>query len=659
VAFALALALGLGSGVTAGAGGQPGATDVPTTSSSDVTLSSPDAGVSADAAAPDDPGEVIVITGTRSEHPLDEAPILVEVVRREQIEASGAETAAQALAQRPGLWLERGIGGTRVTMQGLGPEYVLILVDGQRQIGRVDGTLDLDRLGVGDLEQIEVVRGPSSALYGADAIGGVINLITRDPTEPEAALSARHDSRGASGARGRVAGAAGSWFGAASGEWRDAPAFDRTPDEPSTTISAYRDLRASGRAGHRRGEGLRLELAADYLRRDLEGVDALASGAIFDRRNRSEVAGGRATARARLSDTTTLRGSLGAGLYRDQFVNDQRGSAALDEDQDTREGLLESAVQLDSAIADGHYAIAGIEAQRETISSPRLATGDAERWRIAGFGQDEWWLGEDRQIVLVPAARVDHDSQFGTHATPRLAARWALASDLAARASVGLGFRAPGFRELYLQFENPGAGYVVEGNPGLGPETSESVQLGAEWQAHRVLWLALHGFWNEIDDLISAVSDNDGSAGGPRRFSYANIGHARTRGVETMVALRRGRFAAEIGWAFTRADNLDAGRPLEGVPRQRLTAALRFADRRRGVDGSVEGSVTGPRPYFTGDDEASRTYSEPRLEVRARAAKTFAWLTTFVGVDNLLDVGDDAFDPLAPRTFYGGVSAHY
>jgi outer membrane receptor protein involved in Fe transport len=87
---------------------------------------------------------------------------------------------SEALALRPGLWIDRGVAGTTgITLQGLGPRYSLILIDGARQIGRTDGYLDLDRFGVADIEQIEIVRGPSSALYGADALGGVVNLITR------------------------------------------------------------------------------------------------------------------------------------------------------------------------------------------------------------------------------------------------------------------------------------------------------------------------------------------------------------------------------------------------------------------------------------------------------------------------------------------------
>src|SRR5690606_36054146 len=120
----------------------------------------------------------------RSETPRQASPVTTEVIDRQRLVESGAQTVADALALRPGLWIERGIAGTAgITMQGLGPKYSLILVDGVRQIGRTDGVVDLDRFAIEDLEQIEIVRGPSSVLYGSDALGGVVNLVTRMPRE--------------------------------------------------------------------------------------------------------------------------------------------------------------------------------------------------------------------------------------------------------------------------------------------------------------------------------------------------------------------------------------------------------------------------------------------------------------------------------------------
>jgi outer membrane receptor for ferrienterochelin and colicins len=609
-----------------------------------------------DDSVPDDAlgGEVIVVTGTRTETPLSASPVITEVVRRDQIEASGAENVADALRLRPGLWIDRGISGTGVSMQGLSPEYVLILVDGQRQIGRTDGVLDLERFGLADVEQIEVVRGPSSALYGSDALGGVINIIRRDPSEPEAEAQARLDSESASELRGRVAGGRGGWIGSLAGEWRHGPAYDHTPATPDTTISQYDDRQIAGTVGHRRGEWLRLDASADYLQRDLRGVSGGTSGpGIYDRRNLIESASSRVAVRLS-GDRTIARLSVGASLYRDQFVNDQRNASAMDQDQETREYLVEVTGQVERRLGDRHRLTGGGEVLHELLDTVRLVDGDADRSRVSAYLQDEWRLGSSYQVLLMPAARVDHDTQFGTHATPRVAARWDITDEVVTRASVGFGFRAPGFKELYLDFENPGVGYVVTGNPDLDPETSQSAQLGAEWRASEHVSLGVSAYWNEIDDLITSVTVPP-AEDGTLRFTYGNIGEARTRGGEATVGLRFGHLGLDLGYAFTDARDLVADRDLQNIPRHRASAGARWRDTDRGIDASVDGTVTSERPIYSGE---MVTDVDGRFDLRARVARTFEKrYALFVGADNLLDGGDATFDPIPPRTFYVGFAA--
>jgi len=147
--------------------------------------------------APDAVSEVIVLEDEVTSGRLAPGPIVTEVIDREAITDSGATTAAGALAGRPGLWLERGRAGVSVSMQGLGAEYVVVLVDGQRQLGRVDGALDLEQYSAGELDRIDVMRGPGAVMYGSDAIAGVISLTSRPVDEERASVAARADHRGA------------------------------------------------------------------------------------------------------------------------------------------------------------------------------------------------------------------------------------------------------------------------------------------------------------------------------------------------------------------------------------------------------------------------------------------------------------------------------
>jgi outer membrane receptor for ferrienterochelin and colicins len=606
----------------------------------------------------DAPGEIIVVTGTRSETSLAAAPITTEVIDRKRIEESGVQTVSEALALRPGLWLDRGVAGTTgITIQGLGPRYSLILVDGARQIGRSDGYLDLDRFGVADVEQIEIVRGPSSALYGADALGGVVNIITRRPATGIAidALSQLDDRLG-SDTRGRLSLGSRGLAGALSGEFRQGPAIKRDGDDAvATTLDGYENRHLNARATDQRGDHWRLDASADYLYQNLQGVDAMATGAVFDRRNLVESASGQAGAQY-AGDRTAVHLSADAGMYCDQYLYDQRKSNALDAYQVTDENLAEGSTQVVHQLGD-HRGLIGGEILREALDSDRLSKPGA-RVRGAVYAQDEWRLTGDDTLIVVPALRFDDDSQFASHVTPRIAARWQVATGLAMRGSVGMGYRAPDFKELLLHFENPSVGYVVDGNPDLKPETSRSAQGGAEWQATPWLWLSLSGYYNGLHDLITAITEPDNGSG-TLQFSYGNVGHARTAGLESYAMLSHGRAGLELGYALTRARDLDAERALEGVPMQRFTATARWRDPAYGVDAFAAFVVTSHRPFYLSDDPQMATLTPRRFELRARIGKRFAnGLGGFVGIDNAFNAGDGNLDRLPPRTLYAGVELH-
>jgi outer membrane receptor for ferrienterochelin and colicins len=599
-------------------------------------------------------GEVIVVTGTRSTATRRESPISTRVISRDQIEGAGAQTAAQALAMQPGVWIQRGLGGAEASLHGLGGKYVLVLVDGQRQIGRVDGVLDLDRLSTADVQQIEVVGGPSSALYGSDALGGVINLVRRVPTEDRLHLTTRYDTNTSSDVAGDATLVTERFYVSGTGQWRRGPSFDRDESDPSTTISEYDEWRGGVRGGYKPASGWlqRVELEGKYTRRDLRGVDSQAAGAVFDRQNLVEESGARASASfADAKHSLTVTG--GVSTIRDQFLYDQRGSTALDKDEETNESLIESNGVYERVIADAHRASVGAEVMYETLESPRLSR-DGDRTRFGVFAQDQWALG---RVVLVPAVRLDADSQFGSHVTPRLAAMVKLNDRAEVRASAGFGYRAPSFKELYLRFENPGVGYVVEGNPDLEPETSRAVSVDFTTRPTKYLALEASAAFNQLKSQITEVGGMPDDSG-TLRFSYGNIARARTVDAEVHAALLllETRLRVEAGFAVTHARDLDADEKLYGVPPRRTQLAVRWRDDQLGLNADAELAVTGPRRYPGGSGTID---TGDRLDTRARVAKSFMdeALSLFLGVDNLLDEGDSNYDPLAPRTAYIGISA--
>lgn len=608
----------------------------------------------------------IVVTGARTEQAVGDSAVATQVIRRAAIEASGAENLAELLEEHPGLQVLRGLGGAGgagVTMQGLDPKYTLVLVDGQRATGRINGTLDLSRFPAEDIEQVEIVKGPGSALYGADAIAGVINIITRKTRRArEAEAHASLGSFDTHDLSGRVGLRRGRWSSGLAAGWHHTRGFDRDPGDLATTGNAQNNLNVSQWTELRLRPDLRLTATADAQQRDLRGVDLSATGAVFDRRNLTRTASLTLGPELSWSAPARLRLTGHLAYFDDRYSLDQRRSDDLDDRQRTRDLLGQVSAQYDHLVADRHMFTAGVEGQFEGLSTPRLATGRGARQRLALFVQDEWRLLPGR-VVLVPGARLDLDSQFGAYASPRLALRLDPDPALTLRASAGLGYRAPSFRELYLSFANPSAGYRVTGNPDLVPETSRGLTVGFLVRAAGFAQLEAHAFANDLRDLITI--DTTGGAVGQSLFSYVNIGAARTRGLEAVLGLRvLQHFAVDA--SYTLSDTLDRARrrPLPGRPLHHGSLRLQFHHRRSGTQAQARAGVQGRQRYFVadGDDGAERAVPvDPYATLDLRVAQDLLRdrVSLFVGVDNLLDAGDASYLPLTPRAFYGGFTLRH
>lgn len=660
------------------AGGQPAASPAP--GAPPVPADAPDS--SAEQAAParqdagddltsDQEGEVIVID-SRTEKPLGDAIGAVEVVSREQIRARGARNLGDALRGRAGLEVVPGLRGTTVRAQGLDSRYLLILVDGMPMIGRVDGAIDMDRLPVNDIERIEVVKGPSSALYGSDALAGVVNIVTRDADRP-------FSSEGSAtyGSRDRVDASATAAGSQELGGWRlgsrltlgmrRADGFDLDPTTRATDGAKERSGDVALRVTAARGPW-RVGVGGDYLRQDLRSIASNdAIGAIFDHRTLSESGSGSVAASYRPREDTTVAATLRHSRFHDQYLHDMRGDPSYTYEP-TDEELTRASLVGTALLTTAHRVTAGIDGSHEELSAVRLVE-DGSRQRLGVYAQDEWLVLPSPQIIAAPGARLDVDSQFGVHATPKLTVRWDPAEELIVRAGGGLGYRAPDFRQLYLQFQNPDVGYQVIGNPDLQPETSIGGTLSAELEATSTLTLAATGFWNEIDDLITIAPVEAGDPPAPpdpddpvlAGYQYVNVASARTRGAELHASLRLARrLAGTVSYTFT--DTLD--RENDHAISDRARHRGSFELRARPIDRltlSAHGELVGERPFFTDDDE--------RTEVRR--ADRHAWLgaraevaigdntAIHAGVDNLADAGDREFLPIAPRALYLGVRGQF
>jgi outer membrane receptor for ferrienterochelin and colicins len=410
--------------------------------------------------------------------------------------------------------------------------------------------------------------------------------------------------------------------------------------------------------------GTRLTATTRFQFSELGGVDANAAGAVFDRRNRTRSLSAQLAPEFSLPRGGRLRLQAGYAGYFDEYLLDQRGSAALDQHESTREDLGELDVQYERLLGGRHLLVVGAHGQYERLQSPRVGPGDGDRGRVSVFAQDEWSATDEPLLVIVPGVRADVDTRFGVHLTPKLALRLDPVERLTIRASYGRGFRAPDFKELLLRFENPGVGYRVDGNPSLRPETSHGVNLMLELRAADGLGLSLSGFWNRVDNLIAIESVDEGSGAGPQRFSYGNIGRATTRGGELAVRLTPGAgLSVDLSWTLTDTEDHATGRALEGRSLHHGKLDLRWRMERWGTVATLRASVASRRSFETGgaDDAGAATSVEHAAAyalLGLRLAKSFgAHVSIFAGADNLLDAGDTVLMPIAGRSFYAGLEA--
>ncbi len=534
----------------------------------------------------------VVVTATRTAEALEDVAVPTTVVDARDAEADGRLRLTDLLADVPGLTITSDFGAG-VQIQGLDPAYTLVLIDGEPVVGRDAGVLDLRRLAVSGLDRVEIVRGPSSSLYGSDALAGVINLVTSAPTGTAGRLRARAGTFGTThfSAQGETAGA-----------WRSGPlgvrvlldryatqGYDLDPTLFGPTTPAVgettADLRATAALGDRTTLDLGLRATAGEVDQSYGFTDALGAVAPIDQTER----------RLDWSVHPDLRHTFGrvrgVGLAGDlslyasgyrldtDVVDRTTGARTFDDRFD--QTLTKAEAHLSAIWSLRHRTLVGAGALRDAIGGNRYGGTDPTQTTAYGFVQHDW---EPSRLVAVNlSARLDDYSSVGSRVTPRAAVLVRPSERLRARLSVGSGFRSPDPRQLYLSFTNAAGGYVVYGaervaealdrlraegrlgevylDPatlgGIRPESSVAVNAEVEAEPVAGVRLTLGGFRNAVTDLIDVQPVAQLAGGGPV-FSYLNVDRVRTEGVTADVsASPLGGLNVGAGYQWLRSRDLD------------------------------------------------------------------------------------------------------
>jgi vitamin B12 transporter len=512
----------------------------------------------------------VVVTATRFEERLEEIGASITLVPDAVIEAQGYRTVEEALRAVPGVEVQRSGSPGRVTtvrIRGAGPAQVQVLIDGVRVKSTTSGDFDFADLPLDDVERIEVVRGPQSTLYGADAIGGVINIITRRGRgAPRAFVDVEAGNYDTFRERVGVSGGLGPWnlslgvsrldFG---GQFpNDEHSLTSVNGRLGLALPNRGEVALVGRAmdGHR---GIAFRTVFPDFDRNREQDDRVA---LLSLEWRQPWTAWYETA-LRLS---AVRASL---TFRDPAEPSDPGGFAFRSDIESERREVDWVHRIDLGRLD--TVTAGFEYRREEGTNRGLFTATTDTWAV--FLQNQLRLFE--RLTLTGGVRHDDNSAFGGETTARAAASYLLrATDTRLKASWAQGFRAPTFNELFFPGFPPCGPF---GNRALRPEESESWDAGVEqhlW-ARRVR-LGLTFFRNDFTDLIqTALID-------PANFCFQaqNVGRARTQGVEVeaSVAPIDGLLVA-LAYTHTDTEDRATGGPLRRFAPNRLALTTIYEPR--------------------------------------------------------------------------------
>lgn len=486
--------------------------------------------------------EQVVVTAARVEQPVSEVIGSVSVITREEIQRRLAQSTQDLLRGETGVNVVNngGFGKlSNVFLRGADSEQVLVLVDGVRVGSATSGTTAFEFIPVDQIERIEIVRGPRSSLYGADAIGGVIQIFTRKANGVSASVGAgSHDTFDAAAGFGHAG--ENAWF-SVSGGYLESAGYNScrgTPFPPGGgcfTIEpdddAYDRASGSARAGYAFGKRGEVEASALYAtgKTEFDG----------DFSNVSDYTQQVLTLRGRVQPSERWSLSLLVGDARDErtsFYDDPFTSAPLiDADRFDTERRSAS-VQSDMELARGHSFTVGLDYLEDRIEST-TPFGETSRDNVGVFAQHQATFGSHRLLL---SARRDDNEQFGGYTTGSVGWRYAVSPSLALTAAWGSAFGAPTFNDLY---------YPGFSNPELDPEEARTHEIGAQGVAGALRW-SVAAYENRIDDLI--VYDAN-------IFAPNNLHDARVRGLELDASIALRAWSIGLGYSVIDPRNRTPG----------------------------------------------------------------------------------------------------
>lgn len=540
----------------------------------------------------------VVVTATRTENDVKKVPASTQVITQEDIKRGGATSVRNALSMYANIFQKSKVrgGGHDIIIRGMETKHSLVMVNGRRISNEADANglgnaMSLDRININDVEKIEIVRGPSSALYGSEAMGGVLNIITKPSKEQTLLTGLEHTSEDTShwwhadtGRIGNFSMTLDARFNKINRSMPDTA----TESDPYGTAQTY-NASLNYYVNDHSYVNAYMDYYSQHLKTDMgtptmkpitlttsSGKMSLSGQAMlegtgskaFKQKNYGISWNGKTDkndwqiqaymSKFNWSNTsnTKVLGSIppaGPDWMKDMFngmLQQQKNTYDFNHDEHNM-WAIEGRDSL--RVNDHHRVTFGAEYVKDKVAGTGLGSnGDGvhsitENGKTklssektlssyAAYLQDEIEYGK---WFIVPAIRYDHHSAYGSHTSPKIGVTYNATDHFRIKANYGDGFKAPSVSQLYYDLDmEMGRGNWVHltGNPNLKPEKSKSWDLGVEAEFGKG-YGSLTYFDNDVDNLIASIPKGKDS-NGHNLHRYENVNKARIKGLENTLGYR-------------------------------------------------------------------------------------------------------------------------
>ena len=494
----------------------------------------------------------VMVSANKTEKSFVELTVPAKIISKKEIENSGHSRLDEIISEQVGIITVPGFGGSEgIQLQGIDPEYTLILIDGLPVIGRVAGILDLSRVSLASVERIEIVKGASSSLYGSEALGGVVNIITakRKHEGVKKKVYYQHGSYNTqdiladiSYKKKKVA-----IFGNINRYSSDG--YDLIEGDGQNTVEPFQNITGSLGLSYDMNKLGNLNLIYKLFEEDREGTVFITSPGI---ENKSETNENNISLKYQNELSKSV--DLNIDLYKTNYLNKEQQVVSNGTINTNKfdQSLNRLDIRLKHSTSTGSYYTIGFGYDNEKLERTNISVKPEHKSQFVYFQYD--WNTNDK-FNLVSGIRYDNHNKYSSQLSPKVSFKYDFSEDLKLKGSFGYGYKTPDFRQLYLNFSNSTSGYIVLGTSvinevitelqnnnelmfynelfttDLTAENSNSYNLGLQYYVTPDIPLEINLFRNNIYNLIE-TNIVGRKNNGQTIYSYSNVNKAFTQGVE-------------------------------------------------------------------------------------------------------------------------------